>query len=62
VSFDPIGRFAASADVEVVNIWVIREQRLAFTYTLVQCPVIGLQWSPSKRFLAVWLQSGRVAP
>jgi hypothetical protein len=31
------------------------------SYRLVQCPVIGLAWSPSGRFLAVWLDSGAAA-
>jgi WD40 repeat protein len=61
VSFDPIGRFVASADLEVVNIWKIPEHRLVICYRLVQSPAIGLQWSPSGRFLTVWLHSGKVA-
>jgi hypothetical protein len=61
VSFDPIGRYVASADVNFVNIWKFPENRLVISYRPVQRPAIGVLRSPNGRFLAVWLDSGKVA-
>jgi WD40 repeat protein len=61
LAFDPVGRYLASADVETVNIWKIPENKLAISYRLVQCPVVGMKWSPNGRFLTVTLQSGQVS-